>query len=190
MKTFRTYKNNLKQNIMYRLILLFSVLFALNADAKINKNHDYLNSEFISLNSEKRQMENILFAKVKDSNNVNVEVSDVKVIELEEEIELGFDTTYYLPQDFNALEGMYDLDWNSINLIEVEEEVELGFDTTKYLPQNFSALKGKDDVDWNTVKLIEIEEEVGIDFDTNTYLPNNFNPFEGMLTGDTDVCLN
>ncbi len=125
---------------MYRLTLLFSVLFVLNTNAKISNNPDYFTSE-------KNEMENLLFTKVKDSNIVALEVTDIKVIELEEEVELGFDTTDYLPENFNALKGKHNLDWNTIELIEIEEEVELGFDTANYLPDNFNTLKGKTDFD-------------------------------------------
>lgn len=131
MKTFKTYKNNLKQNIMYRLTLLFSVLFVLNTNAKISNNSDYFTSE-------KNEIENLLFANVKDSNSITLNVSDINVIELEEEAELGFDTNKFLPENFNAIKGKYDLDWSSIELIEIEEEVTIDFDTTMYLPYNFN----------------------------------------------------
>ena len=172
MKTFRAYKNNLKNNIMYRLTFLFSMLIALNASAKINNNSDYLNSE-------ESKLEKILFNSIENSSSTTVEISAIEVIEIEEEVELGFDTAKYLPENFNALKGKHDLDWNTIELIEIEEEIELGFDTVKYLPENFNALKGKYDLDWNTIELIETEEEVELGFDTANYLPENFNALKG-----------
>ena len=68
--------------------------------------------------------------------------NSIEVVELEEEVELGFDTKNYLPKNFNALKGKHDLDWNTIGLVELEEEVELDFDTKKYLPNNFNAYEG------------------------------------------------
>ena len=144
MKTFKTNKTNLKNNIMYRLTILFSMLIALNASANINNNSD-------NLNSEKSRLEKILFGNIEYLNSTVASINSIELIELEEELELGFDTANYLPENFNALKGKHDLDWNSIELIELEEEVELGFDTANYLPENFNALKGKHGLVWNTI---------------------------------------
>ena len=101
MKTFETYKNNLKNNIMNRLALLFSVLFVLNANAKINNDSDYLN-----INSEKHKLEKLLFDSKENSSSTNLDISTIEVIEIEEEVELGFDATNYLPENFNPYAGM------------------------------------------------------------------------------------
>ena len=66
----------------------------------------------------------------------------MNVLELKEEICLGFDVSKYLPVDFNPLKGKDDLDWSKIELIELEEDIDLGFDTSKYLPDNFNAHRG------------------------------------------------
>ena len=145
---------------MYRLTFLFSMLIVLNASAKINNNSDYLNSE-------ESKLEKILFNNIKNSNSTTVDISAIEVIEIEEEVELGFDTANYLPKSFNALKGKHDLDLKALEVIEIEEEVELGFDTAKYLPENFNAIKGKHDLDWNTIELIEIEEEVELGYTLN-----------------------
>ena len=129
---------------MYRLTILFSMLIALNASANINNNSD-------NLNSEKSRLEKILFGNIVNLNSTVASINSIELIELEEEVELGFDTANYLPENFNALKGKHDLDWNSIELIELEEEVELGFDTANYLPENFNALKGKHGLVWNTI---------------------------------------
>ena len=71
-----------------------------------------------------------------------VEINSIEIFEVEEDINLGFDTKNYLPQNFVARKGMFDLDWNTIELFEIEEEVTLGFDTKSYLPKNFNAYKG------------------------------------------------
>ncbi len=64
-------------------------------------------------------------------------VSQLVVIEIEEEIDLGFDSNLYLPENFNALEGMY-VEVDDIVILEKDEELELGFKTDKYLPKGFN----------------------------------------------------
>lgn len=104
---------------MKKTILLFGML--ISASVMANNNTD--NFDCCCLNS-------------------SLEVEDIYVIELEEEIEIGFDAKRYLPKDFNALKGMHDLDWSNIELIELEEDIELGFNPKKYLPKNFNPYKG------------------------------------------------
>lgn len=103
---------------MYKLALLFSVLITLNANAKINND----SNEF---NSEESELEKILFVNIEDSSFESIEINSIEVIEIEEEVELCFDTANYLPKDFNALKGMNDLDWASIELIQIEKELHL-----------------------------------------------------------------
>ncbi len=177
MKTTELNKTGIKKNSKYLLTFLLSVLFTLNISAKIYKDCDSLNNR---MSSEQYKLEKLLFTNVDDSNTEALEIDDVEIIEIEETVELTFDTSIYLPENFNPLKGMHDLDWSTIELIEIEEEVELGFDTSKYLPKNFNALKGKYDLDWSTIELIEIEETIEIGFDTKAYLPYNFNPYKGM----------
>jgi hypothetical protein len=118
----------------------------------------------------------------KDDKPVNID--DLYVYEVEEEVYIDFDTAQFLPEGFNPLKGLGDLDWTAIELIELEEEVTIDFDTKKYLPEGFNALKGMGDLDWATIELVEIEEEVTIPFDTKQYLPEDFNPIKGI--GDLD----
>jgi hypothetical protein len=66
--------------------------------------------------------------------------TDINVIEIEEEIDLGIDTEAYLPYGFDAYKG-YQIDIADICVIEIEEEVELGFDVNDYLPANFDPYK-------------------------------------------------
>jgi hypothetical protein len=63
---------------------------------------------------------------------------DIEVINVEEEVNLGFDTFEYLPLDFNAYAGA-NLSEEDFEIFENQEEVELGFDTAAYLPANFNA---------------------------------------------------
>ena len=148
---------------MYRLALLFTVFFALNAIAKTNNGSYYLNIDSIDANCEENELEQIVFSSIEDSTFENFDINSIEVIELEEEVELGFNSKDYLPENFNALKGMHDLDWNTIELVELDEEVELGFNPKDYLPKCFNALKGMYDLDShkNKLVLIEIQEEFG-----------------------------
>jgi len=177
MKTIEPKTNHIKSFNKYLLTFLLSVLFTLNITAKINIEGDTLN-DYLSV--EKHNLEKLLFTNEEYANTENLEINEIEVVELEEEVKLDFDTSMYLPENFNALEGKNDLDWSTIELIEIEEEVELGFDTTKYLPEGFNALKGKNDLDWSKIELIEIEEDIEIDFDVKAYLPVGFDPYKGM----------
>ncbi len=140
MKTTEPNNNNIKNNKMYRLAFLFTVLISLTATASTIKEGDTLNN---SLNSELHKLEKTIFVNAEDSASEIIAINDIEVIELEEEVELAFDTCRYLPKNFNALKGKNDLDWNTIELIEIEEDVDLGFDAQKYLPQGFDAHQGE-----------------------------------------------
>jgi len=156
---------------MYRLALLFTVFFALNATAKINNDSYYLNIDSIGANFEEHEIEQLLFANIEDSTFENFDINSIEVIELEEEVEFNFNTKDYLPEDFNALKGMYDLDWNSIELVELEEEVEFNFNPKDYLPEGFNALKGMYDLDSHKIQLvlIEIQEEFGYNLNNKIF---------------------
>ena len=104
-----------------------------------------------------------------------VKIKDINVYELEEEVNIDFDTKQFLPEGFNPLKGLGDLDWNTIELIELEEEEVIDFDTKQYLPKDFNSQKGMYDLDWSTIELIEIEEEVDIDFNAKSYTLYNNN---------------
>jgi len=170
MKTTRTNKS--------LLTLILSVAFIFSINAKIYADFDSINN---TLSSEQYQLEKIIFTNFEDS-NCQLDINDVEIIEIDETVDINFDTTTHLPEDFNALKGMHDLDWSTIELVELEENVDLGFDTQAYLPKDFNALKGKHDLDWSSIELIELEEDVDLGFDTKAYLPEGFNPYDGINT--------
>ena len=133
MKTTEPKNNNIKNNSKYLFTFLLSVLFTLNITAKTDTD---------SLTNEMHKLEKLLFTSVEDFSNEILDINEIEVIELEEEVEIGFDTTTHLPENFNALKGMHDLDWSTIELIEIEEEIEIDFDTKAYLPYGFDPYKG------------------------------------------------
>ena len=142
---------------------------------------------------------------------ITININDINVVELEEEVELSFNTKDYLPKDFNPYKGMRNdneldaemdlafedvfetlesgtiINIESLKGYELEEEVEIGFDTKKYLPENFDPYAGKDSIDWNSIELYELEEEVEIGFDTKKYIPKGFNPYKGMSCEGTEL---
>ncbi len=66
------------------------------------------------------------------------DINTIKFIEEDSQIDLGFDTNEYLPEDFNAYQEEVSVD--GINFME-DESIDLGFDTEIYLPQNFDPYK-------------------------------------------------
>jgi len=177
MKTTEPKQNRRKNNSKFLLTFLVSVLFILNINAKNCEGYDSINS---SLSSEQHKLEKLLFSSTEDSTFEKLDISDIELIEIDEAVEINFDTQAYLPANFNALQGMHDLDWNTIALVELEEDVELNFNTQAYLPKDFNALKGMHDLDWSSIDLIELEEEVELGFNPQKYLPQGFDSHQGM----------
>lgn len=111
-------------------------------------------------------------------------LKEITFLEPEEEIDLGFDTKYYLPLGFNAYEGM-ELKLEDIVYIEQEEDVDLGFDTADYLPINFDAHTTSEInlertmgyIDLDDILFLVEEEEIDLGFDAQAYLPDNFDPY-------------
>ena len=115
------------------------------------------------------------FTKVQECNPKieNLKVSDIAVIELEEEIDLGFNTAQYLPIGFNPYTGMK-LDLDDIVIIEEEQEILLGFDTTQYLPVGFNACEGME-VKTDDVDFLKRKEKIFLEFDEEKYLTKDLN---------------
>ena len=80
----------------------------------------------------------LLSAKTTPSSKEEFDVSKISFIQEEQQINLGFDTAKYLPEDFNPYQEEISIE--GINFME-DELIELGFDTSKYLPENFDPNK-------------------------------------------------
>ena len=119
---------------MYKLSLISGLLLTFTTVATANTSPNFIENELEVL-----ELESNLFETFNDE---SLDMSDIHVVELEEEVEINFDVMTYLPENFNALEGKNDIDWSSIELIELEEDVELGFNTKSHLPKNFNPYKG------------------------------------------------
>ncbi|MDT0606634.1 hypothetical protein [Croceitalea rosinachiae] len=80
--------------------------------------------------------------------NDNEELNEVELlntiefIEDEEESDLGFDVTQYLPYGFDPYKGMV-FDISEIRYVEICEPIHLGFDSNEYLPENFNPYIGQ-----------------------------------------------
>lgn len=157
---------------------MFSMIFLINISNVISANSNNISEKCEQANEEECVLIHKLFAHNDISNELDW--NKIKLLELEEEVILNFETKNYLPVNFNPLKGKFDLDWNKIKLVELEEEVNLDFETKNYLPEHFNPLNGKYDLDWNSIKLVEMDEEVSLDFDTKDYLPEGFNPYRVM----------
>jgi hypothetical protein len=122
---------------MKSLVIIFSMFLALNVTAKTQMpDEDYfsINLDYVILENELFDLEQIVF---EDFYNIieDIKVSDINVVELEEDIEINFDTKKYLPERFNAYKGMHDIDWNTVKLVELEEDVELESNNQNSLPE-------------------------------------------------------
>jgi len=121
---------------MKSLVIIFSMFLALNVTAKTQmtaEDYSTINIEYVTLENEIFDIEQVIF---EDFYNIveDVNVTDINIVELDEEVEINFDTKNYLPERFNANKGMHDINWNRLELVELEEEVELGLNTQKNLP--------------------------------------------------------
>ncbi|MFX0557459.1 hypothetical protein ACOCEA_11720 [Maribacter sp. CXY002] len=116
-------------------------------------------------------------------NTEPVNIDEITFIEIEEEIDLGFNTADYLPIGFNAYQGM-DFTIDDIDFTD-DEEIDLGFDTSVYLPKGFNAYVGMEieleeviaDLDIDDLLYLLEEEEIDLGFDTAKYLPEGFDAY-------------
>lgn len=67
---------------------------------------------------------------------VEFDLSQVEFVEVDEAINLGFDSSNYLPEDFDPYTTSINM--KSIDFIE-EDKVDIKFDTEDYLPEGFNA---------------------------------------------------
>jgi len=104
-------------------------------------------------------------------------IDEITFIELEEEIELGFDTAAYLPEGFNAYKRM-EFTLNELEIIEIEEDIDLGFNTSDYLPDGFNPYAGMEfELEEIFADIVLIEEDIDLGFDTTEYLPVGFDAY-------------
>ncbi len=76
----------------------------------------------------------MLSAKTVSKQNTELNLNSVNYIEFEESTELGFDTSVYLPENFDPYSE--EIPVESLNYIE-DDSIDLGFDTSDYIPEGF-----------------------------------------------------
>ena len=122
---------------MKSLVIIFSMFLAFNVTAKTQmtaEDYSTINIEYVTLENEKFDLEQIVF---EDFYSIveEVKIDDINVVEVEEEVEIDFDTKNYLPKRFNPHKGMHDIDWSTVELVELDEDVDLGLNTQNSLPE-------------------------------------------------------
>jgi len=127
---------------MRQSIIILAFILSLNLTASATST--YLFPSYMSLDLEQIALEDELFISTETALEIEQEftIESLVVEEVEEEVILNFDTSEYLPEDFNALEGKNEINWDELEIIEIEEEVDLGFNPKDYLPKNFNPYKG------------------------------------------------
>lgn len=116
---------------------------------------------------------NGMFAIDLHRNDDNFDINSIVYIEEDTEVELGFDTSDYLPEGFNAYEFYFDV----AGLSFMEDEYENDFNTKPYLPIGFDAYAYPTDVQSINYYNVVEDTPVEVGFDTEQYLPENFNAF-------------
>ena len=157
---------------MNRLVILYGcVLLSSTAIAEVQQSVFDTSPLQEALSTE--EMDTILVSPTNDKmDETTLVLSNIEFIE-EEDLELGFDTKDYLPDNFDPHRFYFNME--SVVFLEEEQELDLGFETSAYLPNEFDPY-----TETLTVGSINFMEEENIDlgFDTKDYLPEGFSPYE------------
>ncbi len=113
---------------------------------------------------------NAAFANGTEEKGKPFDISTIEYIEDEVTIDLGFDTSEYLPEGFDPYKMYVNL--NAIEFI--EEEVALQY-VKANLPEGFDAYAAPTDV--QSINYIDVNDTLNVDFDTTAHLPEGFNAF-------------
>ena len=117
-------------NKMKLVAIIFGVLFTHNLSAAPGEGSEP--EQTIPMNSCSAEQ------LAQNAQVVLQENSILDLIEIEEEpVDLGYDTYFYLPENFNPYQGM-SISLEELTVEEPEENIDLGFNTDKYLPKGFN----------------------------------------------------
>lgn len=98
---------------------------------------------------------------------------DIQFEELDAPVDLGFDTSRYLPDGFNPFIKGFDM--RTVEFEAAEELPLLGFDSKAFLPDGFNAYANT--VSISTIQFMELEEEDAFNSaGLQHYLPEGFDP--------------
>ena len=104
-------------------------------------------------------------------NRVNpFDIHSIEYIEEEPEIDLGFDPTEYLPEDFDPYRFYFDL-----NSVEYIEEADIHVDLNKNLPKDFNAYAIPSD--FRAISYLDPRDDIKFDIDTEKHLSEDFDPY-------------
>ncbi len=101
----------------------------------------------------------------------DLDLNSVVFIEEDAEVDLGFNTADYLPENFDPYRFYVDL--RSIPFI--EEEVPFEKDLSRHLPRNFDPYGHPSN--FMAVSYIDPTDNEQLDFDSKKHLPEGFHPY-------------
>ncbi|MGB5430152.1 hypothetical protein [Eudoraea sp.] len=119
---------------------------------------------------------NGLNAQDPNCDNNHFDMNNIVYIE-DEDFDLGFNTSEYLPEDFDPNKYYFDL--NSISFV---EDVYVYIDNEKNLPKDFNVYANPKD--FRNISYIDPTDETQLELETEEYLPADFNPYS--RTSETD----
>ncbi len=114
---------------------------------------------------------NGIFANDPKTEIENFDINSIQYIEEEEEFDLGFDTTDYLPENFDPYKFYVNLD----AVVYIEDNKIDTFDFAKFLPEGFDAYADPTDV--QSINYIDERDNIVLNFDTKKHLPEGFNAY-------------
>lgn len=97
------------------------------------------------------------------------DINSIAYIE-EDDFDLGFDTSEYLPEDFDP----YSL-YVNLNTIYYMEDVHVFIDSEKKLPKHFNAYANPSD--FRNVSYIDPMDDIKLEIETVEHLPADFDPY-------------
>lgn len=107
------------------------------------------------------------------------DINSIAYIEEEVDFDLGFDTSEYLPEDFDPYSHYVNL-----NTISYLEDVYVFINSEKKLPKHFNAYANP--TDFRHVSYIDPMDEVKFELETVEHLPADFNPYSRVSSMNYD----
>ena len=118
---------------------------------------------------------NCLNAQNPNGGDDKFDINSIVYIEEELDYDLGFNTSDYLPEDFDPYNHYMDL-----NAISFVEDIYVYIDSEKTLPRDFDVYANP--TDFRNVSYIDPMDDIQLEFETAEYLPADFNPYSRTLS--------
>ena len=113
---------------------------------------------------------NGMFANDPKTGKKDLDINTIEFIEDDMDIDLGFDTADYLPEDFDPHQFYFNI--NSVDFCEEEWVLEL--DTQQYLPKGFNAYAYPSDV--QSINYIDESDSFEFRIDAGSHVHAGCNP--------------